>query len=390
MNQGSAVPKRKVAIVMGTRPEAIKMAPIVIELRRRPHEFDTQVVATAQHRDMLDQVLGIFGIVPDIDLNLMTAGQTLSGLTVRLLASLDDLWRNDRPDIVIVQGDTTSSFVAGLAAYYLEIPLAHVEAGLRTGNKFAPFPEEMNRRLVDAMTDFYFPPTEDSRSNLLAEGVPDRQVHVTGNTGIDALLLTLRQNRDQGFEPSTLDPAIFQRGQLILVTAHRRESFGEGFSAICAALAEIARRCPDASLLYPVHPNPNVRGPAYRSLGGIANIHLVEPLDYRTFAHVMERADVILTDSGGIQEEAPSLGKPVLVMRDTTERVEAIAAGVAELVGTSTSRIVERTIDLLQQPRGQSPAVNPFGDGHAAERIVQVLAEATLPLQAGRAGRQTP
>ena len=376
--------ERKVAVVIGTRPEAIKMAPIVIELRRRRSQFDTSVVATAQHREMLDQVLEIFGIEPDVDLDLMTDGQTLCDLTARLLTHLEDLWRRNRPDVVLVQGDTTSSFVAGLVAYYLKIPLGHVEAGLRTHDKYAPFPEEMNRRLVDAMADYYFAPTEESRKNLLSERVPDDRIHVTGNTGIDALLLTVDRNRETGFVPADLAPAIFQRDKLVLVTAHRRESFGEGLANICAALKEVARSCPDAAIVYAVHPNPNVQAPVFSLLAGVANIFLIDPLDYRTFVHVMTRADVILTDSGGIQEEAPSLGKPVLVMRETTERMEAVAAGVAELVGTSTSRIIERTVGLLRRPKTLQSGKNPFGDGHAAERIVERLAEHAGPAAVDR------
>lgn len=357
------------------------MAPILMELRRRASEFGTMVVVTAQHRDMLDQVLDIFDIEPDVDLNLMTAGQTLGNLTARLLTHLEDFWLRDRPDIILVQGDTTSSFVAGLVAYYLKVTLGHVEAGLRTQDKFAPFPEEMNRRLVDAMADYHFAPTDESRKNLLSERVPSDRIYVTGNTGIDALLLTLERNRQTGFAPKGLDPAIFQREKLILVTAHRRESFGERLLDICAALKEIARSCPDAAIVYPVHRNPNVRGPVLSLLEGLANIHLVDPLDYQTFVYMMARADVILTDSGGIQEEAPSLGVPVLIMRDATERVEAVQAGVAELVGTSTERIVQRTLGLIRHPKPLRTGANPFGDGRAAERIVQALAAAPVHSQ---------
>ena len=376
--------KRKIAVVIGTRPEAIKMAPIVMELRRRASEFHTTVVATAQHRDMLDQVLDLFDIKPDVDFNLMTAGQTLGHLTARLLTHLEDLWLRDRPDVILVQGDTTSSFVAGLVAYYLQVTLGHVEAGLRTQDKFAPFPEEMNRRLVDAMADYYFAATEESRKNLLSERVPEGRIRVTGNTGIDALLLTMTRNRETGFAPEGLDSEIFQRDKLILVTAHRRESFGDGMVNICAALKEIARSCPHAAIVYPVHPNPNVRGPVLSALKDVANVYLIDPLDYRTFVYLMARAHVILTDSGGIQEEAPSLGVPVLVMREVTERVEAIEAGVAELVGTSTSRIVERTLALLRQPKTVRPGTNPFGDGRAAERIVRTLAEELVPTERDR------
>lgn len=370
--------KRKVAIVIGTRPEAIKMAPVVLELRGHRDRLETMVVATAQHRDMLDQVLKIFSIEPDVDLDLMREDQGLADLTARLLISLEALWRRTSPDVVLVQGDTTSIFAAGLAAYYLKIPIGHIEAGLRTRDKYAPFPEEMNRRLVDAMADYHFAPTEQSRKNLLSEGVPDDRIYITGNTGIDALLLTLERIRITGFVPSELDPAVFERKKLILVTAHRRESFGDGFVSICAALKALASSCPDAAIVYPVHPNPNVKGPVLDHLDGIANIHLTVPLDYQSFVYVMARADVILTDSGGIQEEAPSLGKPVLVMRDVTERTEAVDVGVAELVGTETSRIIERTVEILVRPKTIRPGGNPFGDGRAAERIVRVILEKPL------------
>lgn len=354
------------------------MAPIVLELRRHPERFEAMVVATAQHRDMLDQVLEIFGIKPDVDLDLMRDGQGLVDLTARLLASLEAIWRQAPPDLVLVQGDTTSSFVASLAAYYLKTPIGHVEAGLRTRDKYAPFPEEMNRRLVDVMADFYFAPTEQSRKNLLSEGVHGDQVIVTGNTGIDALLLTLQRIQDTGFIPPELDPTIFARQKLILVTAHRRESFGEGFNNICAALKELALSSPELSILYPVHPNPNVRGPVRTHLEGIPNIHLVAPLNYQVFVYVMARADVILTDSGGVQEEAPSLAKQVLVMRDETERTEAIEAGVAELVGTRTSKIITRTRELLAHPKVIRPGDNPFGDGRAAERTIRAILERSV------------
>lgn len=354
------------------------MAPVVLELQRHRDRFETMVVATAQHRDMLDRVLETFGIKPDVDLDLMRENQELADLTARLLTSLEALWHRTLPDVVLVQGDTTSSFAAGLAAYYLKIPIGHIEAGLRTRDKYAPFPEEMNRRLVDAMADYHFAPTELSRKNLLSEGIPDDRIYVTGNTGIDALLLTLERIRVTGFVPAELDPAVFGRKKLILVTAHRRESFGDGFVSICTALKTLARSCPDAAIIYPVHPNPNVKGPVLDYLDGIANIHLTVPLDYQTFVYVMARADVILTDSGGIQEEAPSLRKPVLVMRDATERTEAVEAGVAELVGTETSRIVQRTVEILARPKALHSRNNPFGDGHAAERIVRIILEKAL------------
>ncbi len=357
---------------MGTRPEAIKMAPVVAELRAH-HAFEPVVVATGQHRQMLDQVLEIFEIVPEFDLNLMTAGQTLTGLTARLLMSLERIWTEARPDLVLVQGDTTSTFVAGLVAYYLKIPVGHVEAGLRTQDKYAPFPEEMNRRLTDVLTDYFFAPTTLAREHLIREGVPDSRIWVTGNTGIDALLYTIQRNRETSFQPVGLPAALSEYRQLILVTAHRRESFGPGMKNICEALRVIAERCPHAAILYPVHLNPNVQEPVSQLLQGIPNVFLTRPLDYRSFAHVMARSDLILTDSGGIQEEAPTFGIPVLVMREVTERVEAITGGTAEMVGTSTRLIVERTLALLSSPRPSSPPPNPFGDGNAAQRIVAAL-----------------
>jgi UDP-N-acetylglucosamine 2-epimerase (non-hydrolysing) len=366
---------RTVAIVMGTRPDAIKMAPVVLKCLEHRDQLRTTVVLTAQHREMLDQVLEVFGIQPDVDLNLMRENQRLGDLTARLLTKLETLWRKARPDLVLVQGDTTSSFAAALAAYYLKIPIGHVEAGLRTQDKYAPFPEEMNRRLIDALADACFAPTPLSRENLLREGIPERLIHVTGNTGIDALLYTLQRVRENGFVPAELDPAVFDYKKLVLVTAHRRESFGDGFQYICQGLKTLARARPDVAIVYPVHPNPNVRQPVREHLRGVPNIYLTVPLGYRSFVYVMGRADVILTDSGGIQEEAPSLGKPVLVMREATERIEAIQAGVSELVGTQPSRIVERTTAMLEQPKVILPGDNPFGDGHAAERIVRVIVD---------------
>ncbi len=367
--------RRNVTLVIGTRPEAIKLAPVVLACQAHRDRVNASVVVTAQHREMLDQVLALFHIRPDVDLNLMREGQGLPDLTAKLLTSLHALWERDTPDVVLVQGDTTSSFVASLAAYYLRIPVGHVEAGLRTQDKYAPFPEEMNRRLVDAMADYRFAPTQVARQNLLREGIPAHRIAVTGNTGIDALLWMREQIRATGFVPSGLNPAILSHSRLILVTAHRRESFGNGFVGICAGLKAIAQARSEVAIVYPVHPNPNVRSPVGKFLNGLPNVYLIEPLDYRSFVSVMERADLILTDSGGIQEEAPSLGKPVLVMREATERVEAVEAGVAELVGTSASRIAERALAMLGRPKQLSAGENPFGDGRAAARIVQALLE---------------
>ncbi|MBI4322959.1 MAG: UDP-N-acetylglucosamine 2-epimerase (non-hydrolyzing) [Candidatus Omnitrophica bacterium] len=360
---------------MGTRPEAIKMAPVVVACRQQAQRCRTQVVATAQHRQMLDQVLQVFDITPDVDLDLMEEGQGLGALTARLLTSVEALWRRERPALVLVQGDTTSSFSAALAAYYLKIPIGHIEAGLRSGDKYAPFPEEMNRRLIDAMADFLFAPTESSKRNLLAEGAPASRITVTGNTGIDALFWTLARLREPGARlfPSRM-PTVSNGQKLILVTAHRRENFGGGLSRICEALETIGRRRPDAVIVYAVHPNPNVQGPVHQRLGRVPNIRLIPPLDYPRFVHAMSQADVILTDSGGIQEEVASLGKPILVMREVTERTEAIDLGIAELVGTDTERIVARTLALLDRP-ARAAGANPFGDGHAGARIVETLLE---------------
>ena len=363
------------AVVVGTRPEAIKMAPVVLELRRRHEEFDTLVVATAQHRGMLDQVLTLFGIVPDVDLDIMRQGQGLGDLTARLIAELQALWERTRPDVVLVQGDTTSSFVGSLTAYYAHIPIGHIEAGLRTYDKYGPFPEEINRRLIDAMADLYCAPTRASRANLLAERVPESRIHVTGNTGIDALLMTIEHNRARGFTPQGVPAEAFEHTKLVLVTGHRRESFGDGFASICDALSELARARPDVAIVYPVHPNPNVQGPVIERLAGLPNIYLIAPLDYQAFVYVMSRSDLIITDSGGVQEEAPSLNTPVLVMRAATERTEAIEAGTAELVGTDTSRIVTRALHLLETPRSIDAPENPFGDGHASQRIVNILSD---------------
>lgn len=370
-----------IAMIMGTRPDAIKMAPVALACRAYPERVNPMIVLTAQHRQLLDQVLEMFELTPEVDLNLMRENQRLGDLTARLLTTLDALWQRARPDLVLVQGDTTSSMAAALAAYYLKIPVGHVEAGLRTQEKYAPFPEEMNRRLIGALADAHFAPTPTARENLLREGIVDPSIHVTGNTGIDALLHTMAWIRRTGFIPQELDSAIFGYEHLVLVTAHRRESFGEGVRGICEGLKTIARARPDAAILYPVHPNPHVREPVHAALRGVPNIYLTTPLAYRSFVYVMGRADVILTDSGGIQEEAPSLGKPVLVMRQATERVEAVDAGVSELVGTDAARIAERTLAILVHPTPLVPDANPFGDGHAAERIMHVILD-TIQLEA--------
>jgi UDP-N-acetylglucosamine 2-epimerase (non-hydrolysing) len=370
--------------VFGTRPEAIKMAPLITELRKSPDDFTVRVCVTAQHRQMLDQVLSIFGITPEIDLNLMRPGQDLTDVTTGVLTRMRDALRDTRPDRVVVQGDTTTTFASSLAAFYERIPVAHVEAGLRTFNRFAPWPEEINRVLTSALADLHFAPTVISRENLLREHVAADRVHVTGNTVIDALFAALkfleertgeRKKIEQSF--SYLDP----RRKLILVTGHRRENFGAGFESICEALAGIASRNDDVEILYPVHLNPNVQEPVRRILGAAnpatrGRVHLIEPVDYLPIVHLMNRAHLILTDSGGIQEEAPSLGKPVLVMRETTERPEAVTAGTVRLVGTDGRRIVAETEELLRNPEryeAMSRAHNPYGDGRASERIASIL-----------------
>ncbi|HDR00083.1 MAG TPA: UDP-N-acetylglucosamine 2-epimerase (non-hydrolyzing) [candidate division WOR-3 bacterium] len=373
----------KVLLSFGTRPEAIKLAPLVRELKHRADRFETVVLVTAQHRTMLDQVLDVFDIRPDHDLDIMKPGQSLGDVTVRALLGVEKVLERERPDWVIVQGDTTSVFVSALAAYYRRIRVGHVEAGLRTADKFSPYPEEMNRRLAGVLADLHFAPTPRARDNLLHENVPPRSIHVTGNTVIDALLATLASPKR--WRVPVLERVPADR-RVVLVTAHRRESFGAGFENICRALAVLAERNPDVEIIYPVHLNPNVRGPVMRVLRRRERVHLIEPIEYLPFAHLMERAHIILTDSGGIQEEAPAIGKPVLVMRDKTERPEAIEAGTAKLVGTDFDRIVRETERLLNSPRAyarMARAANPFGDGRAARRIAGVLART----RAGDRGR---
>jgi UDP-N-acetylglucosamine 2-epimerase len=368
---------KKVMVVFGTRPEAIKMAPVV-EALRAADGIQTIVVATAQHRQMLDQVLELFGIVPDEDLNVMKPGQSLADLTARVLTGMAGVIEKHAPDLVLVHGDTSTTLATSLAAYYHRTPLAHVEAGLRTGNVYSPWPEEANRRLTAPLSTLHFAPTEQSRRNLLDEGIAEDSIHVTGNTVIDALLTVVKKIEADAGLSSALAlrfPFLSSDKRLVLVTGHRRENFGEGFEQICHALKEIASRG-DVQVVYPVHLNPNVQGPVNRILGGATGVHLIEPLDYLPFVYLMSRAHVIITDSGGIQEEAPSLGKPVLVMRDTTERPEAIEAGTVLLVGTDSQRIVQEANRLLDDERAyaaMSRAHNPYGDGLAASRIVEVV-----------------
>ncbi|MBU6490231.1 MAG: UDP-N-acetylglucosamine 2-epimerase (non-hydrolyzing) [Burkholderiales bacterium] len=369
---------KKVLTVFGTRPEAIKMAPLVRVLANAA-EFDAKVCVTAQHRQMLDQVLDLFEIVPEFDLNLMRDGQTLGDLTSSILQSIGTIYDSWRPDIVLVHGDTTTTLAASLAAFYRYIPVGHVEAGLRTGNVWSPWPEELNRRVTDAVSSWLFAPTEQAKHNLLSEGAPGSQVVLTGNTVIDALL-HVKQKLDRGGALTQslaarypfLDPS----RRLILVTGHRRESFGEPFRQFCEALRQIALTYDDVQLVYPVHLNPNVRMPVNAVLSDVPSIHLIEPQDYLPFVYLMSKAYLIVTDSGGIQEEAPALGKPVLVTRETTERPEAVRAGTARLVGTQTARIVWEAGRLLEdrvQYMAMAHANNPYGDGHASERIVDAL-----------------
>jgi len=365
----------KVMTVIGTRPEVIKMAPVIKSLMNYSEEVESVVCVTAQHREMLDQALKIFGIVPDYDLNLMNPNQSLSLLTANLLTALDEVISLEKPDWVLVQGDTTTAMVASLVAYYHRIKLGHVEAGLRTNDKFQPFPEEINRRIADILADAYFAPTQNNRMNLLKEGIRSESIVVTGNTVIDALMMISQRIAGRPLD-SRISTSIENR-LLILVTVHRRESFGEPLENICKALARIAFSCQDKiHIVYPVHLNPNVRKTVYEILSGIPNISLIEPVNYEELVGLMSKAYLIMTDSGGIQEEAPSLHKPVLVLRDVTERPEAIEAGAAKLIGTDADRIYSETIRLIEEPKSyyhMSNAINPYGDGQAGQRIVQFL-----------------
>jgi UDP-N-acetylglucosamine 2-epimerase (non-hydrolysing) len=367
----------KILLIFGTRPEAIKMAPVVQALSQSG-KWQVKVCVTAQHRQMLDQVLNLFEIVPDFDLNLMKSGQDLTDISSSVLTGMRGVFQQWQPHLVLVHGDTTTAMAASLAAYYAKIPVAHVEAGLRTHDVYSPWPEEMNRRMVGRIAAVHFAPTETARSNLLAEGCAENSIFITGNTVIDALLQVVKRldedaalNQQLGKQFSFLST----NKQLILVTGHRRENFGQGFENICTALREIAAN-DDIEIVYPVHLNPNVQEPVHRILGNCRRIHLIEPLDYLPFVYLMNRAQILLTDSGGIQEEAPSLGKPVLVMRDTTERPEAVAAGTVRLVGTDSSLIVREVKRLLNDRKEydrMSCAHNPYGDGCAADRICKII-----------------
>jgi len=370
----------RISIILGTRPEAIKLAPVIRALREQSG-FESRVCVTSQHREMLRQTLEAFEIKPDVDLDLMQANQTLADLTSRAISGLDHYFEHERPEVVLVQGDTTTVFAAALAAFYHRIRVGHVEAGLRTGDKYSPFPEEINRVLTTRLADYHFAPTALAKENLLAEGVPGARIYLTGNTVIDALEFALRKVRQNPPEVPGL-PEHWLEGcgakPLVLITGHRRENFGAGFESICQAIAELAERFPETAFVYPVHLNPNVREPVFRRLSGRPNVFLIQPLGYLPFVALMDRATLILTDSGGVQEEAPSLGKPVLVMRNTTERPEAIAAGSARLIGTQSEQILAGVSTLLTDPQAYAAMarpMNPYGDGQAAARIVQILLE---------------
>ncbi|MCH7330884.1 non-hydrolyzing UDP-N-acetylglucosamine 2-epimerase [Acinetobacter modestus] len=370
---------KKVLLVFGTRPEAIKMAPLALKLKQFSHDFETKVCVTGQHRQMLDQVLELFDLDPDFDLDLMKPQQTLSDITSGVLKGLEKVFETWHPDLILVHGDTATTFAASLAAYYHKIDIGHVEAGLRTGDLYSPWPEEANRKLTSVLANYHFAPTDSAYENLVKENIDTQNIIVTGNTVIDALLqvkLKIEQNQDLvkkvGSEFAFLDA----NKKMILVTGHRRENFGQGFLNICSALSNIAKRFTDVQIVYPVHLNPNVQQPVNQLLADIDNIFLIDPQDYLPFVYLMNRSYLILTDSGGIQEEAPSLGKPVLVMRDTTERPEAVNAGTVRLVGTNVSTIENAVVELLENPNiyaKMAEAHNPYGDGTACQQIIDFL-----------------
>lgn len=364
----------KVMTVFGTRPEAIKMAPVVLELKRHSDQIQTIVAVTAQHRQMLDQVLELFKIKPDYDLDIMSKGQTLYDITTRSLLGLKDVLEKEKPDIVLVHGDTTTTFAGALAAYYQQIPVGHVEAGLRTGNIYSPFPEEMNRKLTGAIASVHFAPTETAKENLRKENINADDIYITGNTVIDALMQTV--NGDFDFGKHALDGVDFKNHRVILLTTHRRENLGEPMRHIYKALRQIIDEVPDTEIVFPVHRNPKVRQVVEEELSGVPRIHLIDPMEYEPFANLMSRCYLVLTDSGGIQEEAPSLGKPVLVLRDTTERPEAVQAGTVRLIGTDKDVVYAETMRLLTDETAyhqMSNAVNPYGDGKASQRIVKAI-----------------
>lgn len=373
--------------IFGTRPEAVKLAPVIKKLEENKDLFESIICVTAQHRQMLDQVLDLFEIKPDYDLNIMKPNQSLFELTSNVLLNLQPVLEKEKPDIILVQGDTTTVFVASLAAFYLKIKVGHVEAGLRTFNKYSPFPEEVNRKLTTSIADYHFAPTEISQKNLIDENIDKNSIYVTGNTVIDALFLTLKKLKLDQIN-NELSPKVKEISDLclkinpknnkkiVLLTGHRRENFGQGFENICYAIKEIAEKNSDVEIIYPVHLNPNVREPVMRIISKNSNIHLIEPLDYEPFVYLMDKSYVIITDSGGVQEEAPSLGKPVLVMRDTTERPEAVLAGTVKLVGTDKDLLIKEAnilLNNLDEYKKMSMAHNPYGDGKASQRIIDIL-----------------
>ena len=373
---------KKILLVFGTRPEAIKMAPLVKALQKDTEHFETRVCVTAQHRQMLDQVLEVFGITPEYDLNIMAPNQDLYDITAKVLLGLREVLKDFRPDTVLVHGDTTTSMAASLAAFYMQIPVGHVEAGLRTYNMLSPWPEEMNRQVTDRICTYYFAPTEQSRANLLQENIDAKKIFITGNTVIDALLMAVDIISTTAGVKEKMARELQEKGytvgdrEYILVTGHRRENFGDGFLHICKAIKELAALHPEMDIVYPVHLNPNVQKPVYELLSGLSNVYLISPLDYLPFIYAMQHSTLLLTDSGGVQEEAPSLGKPVLVMRDTTERPEAVEAGTVKLVGTNAEAIVSNVTALLldkEMYKRMSETHNPYGDGQACERIIAAL-----------------
>lgn len=373
---------KKILLVFGTRPEAIKMAPLVKALQKDTEHFETRVCVTAQHRQMLDQVLEVFGITPEYDLNIMAPNQDLYDITAKVLLGLREVLKDFRPDTVLVHGDTTTSMAASLAALYMQIPVGHVEAGLRTYNMLSPWPEEMNRQVTDRICTYYFAPTEQSRANLLQENIDAKKIFITGNTVIDALLMAVDIISTTAGVKEKMAKELQEKGytvgdrEYILVTGHRRENFGDGFLHICKAIKELAALHPEMDIVYPVHLNPNVQKPVYELLSGLSNVYLISPLDYLPFIYAMQHSTLLLTDSGGVQEEAPSLGKPVLVMRDTTERPEAVEAGTVKLVGTNAEAIVSNVTALLldkEMYKRMSETHNPYGDGQACERIIAAL-----------------
>ncbi|OGI01063.1 MAG: UDP-N-acetylglucosamine 2-epimerase [Candidatus Margulisbacteria bacterium GWF2_38_17] len=369
----------KLLFVFGTRPEAIKMAPVIIELKKYPEIFDVKVCVTAQHRQMLDQVMNWFHIAPDYDLNIMKPGQDLYDITANVLVEMKSVLRESAPDLILVQGDTTTVMAASIAAFYTQIPIAHIEAGLRTNNLLSPFPEEFNRRVTSIITKYHFAPTKTACQNLLDERVFNDDIYVTGNTVIDALMLSMEKikgNLGKYYKLPQFKDIDFSK-QLVLITAHRRENFGQEFKNMCGGIKSLANTYPDIEFVYPVHLNPNVQTPVNEILTGIPNIKLITPLDYENFVFMMSKSRIVLTDSGGVQEEAPSLGKPVLVMRNNTERPEAVTAGTVKLVGTDNNKIFNEVSKLIDDPvyyQKMSTAVNPYGDGNASSRIKAILA----------------